>query len=194
MPIAQTPLHPMVSQIRTSIAARHDMSIHAVAQHTGLHWETVKDIEKAYLAQKYAKVRLGDVRRMGIDEVYLDEKFGFITIVRDLESGAVLYIGQGKAGAALDPFKRRLRSKAKQIEAVAIDTSNAYAAWLSNVLPNAEIVYDHFHVIKLMNERMDALRRSTMNALEAEQKKSSRANVTCSCATKKLSIPRPHKS
>ena len=76
------------------------------------------------MAQKYAKVRLGDVRRMGIDEVYLGEKFGFITIVRDLESGA----GQGKAGSALDPFKRRLRSKAKKIKAVAIDTSNAYAA------------------------------------------------------------------
>ena len=99
----------MVSQVCTGIAGRHDMSIHAVAQHTGLHWETVKDIEKAYWAQKYAKVRLGDVRRMGIDEVYLGEKFGFITIVRDLESGAVLYIGQGKGGATLDPLKRRLR-------------------------------------------------------------------------------------
>ena len=39
------------------------------------------------------------------------------------------------------------------------------------VLPDAEIVYEHFHVIKLMNERMDALRRKTMNKLEDEQKK-----------------------
>ena len=68
----------------------------------------------------------------GIDEVYLGRTFGI-----------------------------RLRRKARQIEAVAIDMSNAYAAWLSKVLPDAEIVYDHFHVIKLMNERMDALRRST---------------------------------
>jgi len=39
------------------------------------------------------------------------------------------------------------------------------------VIPQAQIVYDHFHVIKLMNERMDALRRKTMNELAEEQKK-----------------------
>lgn len=153
------------------LALRADMSIRAVAEHTGLHWQTVKDIEKAYLAKQYAKVPLGQVRRLGIDEVYLGRTFGYITVVRDLESGSVLFIGKGKGGEALEPFKRRLRSKAHQIEAVAIDMSNAYAAWLSKVLPKAEIVYDHFHVVKLMNERMDALRRSTMNNLEEQQKK-----------------------
>ena len=153
------------------LALRADMSIRATAEHSGLHWGSVKDIEKRYLAQKYKKVKLGNVRLLGIDEVYLGRSFGFITVVRDLESGAVLFIGKGKGGQALDPFKRRLRSKAGQIEAVTIDMSNAYAAWLADVLPNAEIVYDHFHVIKLMNERMDALRRKTMNKLEDEQKK-----------------------
>jgi transposase len=153
------------------LALRADMSISAVAKHTGLHWQTVKDIEKIYLARKYAKVRLGSVRRLGIDEVYLGHAFGFITVVRNLDNGSVLFIGKGKGGDALEPFKRRLRSKAGQIKAVTIDMSNAYAAWLDQVLPGAEIVYDHFHVIKLMNERMDALRRTTMNKLAQEQKK-----------------------
>jgi len=153
------------------LALRADMSISAVAKHTGLHWQTVKDIEKIYLARKYARVRLGSVRRLGIDEVYLGHAFGFITVVRNLDNGSVLFIGKGKGGDALEPFKRRLRSKAKQIKAVTIDMSNAYAAWLAQVLPGAEIVYDHFHVIKLMNERMDALRRTTMNKLAQEQKR-----------------------
>lgn len=153
------------------LALRADMSIRATAQHSGLHWDSVKDIEKRYLAHKYRKIRLGKVRLLGIDEVYLGRKFGFITVVRNLDSGAVLFIGKGKGGEALKPFKRRLRSKAKQIEAVSIDMSSAYAAWLADVLPKAEIVYDHFHVIKLMNERMDALRRKTMNQLGDEQKK-----------------------
>lgn len=52
-----------------------------------------------------------------------------------------------------------------------MDMSNAYTAWVKDVLPDADIVYDHFHVIKLMNERMDDLRRSTMNKLEDEMKK-----------------------
>jgi len=147
------------------------MSIKAVAHFTGLHWETVKNIEKAWLAKKYKRVRLSDVEYLGIDEVYLGKVLGFITVVRDLDSGAVLFIGKGKGGDALKPFLKRLKRRAKQIKAVAIDMANSYSSWVEKVLPAADIVYDHFHVIKLMNDRMNNLRRSTMNKLEAEQKK-----------------------
>ena len=153
------------------LALRAEMSIRAVAQFTGLHWQSVKNIEKAYLAYKYAKPSLRKVKRLGIDEVYLGRKLGFITVVRNMENGSVLFVGKGKGGDALEPFKARLRRRANQIEAVAIDMSNAYAAWIEQVLRTAEVVYDHFHVIKLMNERMDALRRATMNKLEEAQKK-----------------------
>ena len=71
------------------------MSISAVAGFTGLHWDTVKTIEKRYLARKYAQVSFPEVRRLGMDEVYLGRKFGFITLVRNLESGAVLFVGKG---------------------------------------------------------------------------------------------------
>lgn len=72
---------------------------------------------------------------------------------------------------ALKKFRKRIKRKAAQIVAVAM--SNAYSAWVSEVLPNAAIVYDHFYVIKLMNDRMDNLRRITMNKLADEQKKAS---------------------
>lgn len=157
--------------VKFILALRADMSITAVARLTGLHWQSIKDIEKTYLSRKYQKVRLGAVRWLGIDEVYLGRTFGYITVVRDLQSGAVLFIGKGKGGDALKPFERRIRKKAHQIEAVTIDMSNAYAAWISKVLPDAEIIYDNFHVIKLMNDNMDELRRSTMNNLKEEQKK-----------------------
>jgi transposase len=49
--------------------------------------------------------------------------------------------------------------------------ANSYSAWGKAVLPDADGVYDHFHVIKLMNEGMNTLRRSTMNKLKEEQKK-----------------------
>ena len=153
------------------LALRTAMSIRDVARFTGLHWDTVKNIEKAWLKKKYRKIRLNEVSILGIDEVYLGKTLGYITIVRDLESGAVLYVGKGKGVDALKKFRKRIKRRAKQIVAVAMDMSNAYTAWVKEVLPNADIVYDHFHVIKLMNERMDGLRRRTMNKLEAEQKK-----------------------
>ncbi|MFQ3224306.1 MAG: transposase [Lentimonas sp.] len=138
---------------------------------TGLHWDSVKQIEKTYLLKKHKKPALTQVRYLGIDEVYLGKKLGYITVVRDLLSGAVLFIGTGKGGDALQAFRKRIGRKAKQIKAVRVDMSNAYSAWVAEVLPHSEIFYDRFHVIKLMNERMDNLRRSTMNKLAEEQKK-----------------------
>lgn len=156
---------------RFVLGLRGEMSIKAVARFTGLHWDTVKNIEKAWLEKKYRKVRLNEVEYLGIDEVYLGKVMGYITVVRDLDSGAVLFIGKGKGGDALKKFKKRLKRRSKHIKAVAIDMANSYSAWVKDVLPDAEIIYDHFHVIKLMNERMNNLRRSTMNKLEDEQKK-----------------------
>ena len=159
---------------RFVLALRRDMSIKAVAEHTGLHWETVKNIEKKWLKKKYKHVRLNDVRYLGIDEVYLGKTLDYITIVRDLISGAVLFVGKGKGGDALKKFRSRLKRKAKQIKAVSMDMSNAYVAWVKEVLPDADIIYDHFHLVKLMNDRMNNLRRSTMNKLEEAQKKGKR--------------------
>jgi hypothetical protein len=91
--------------VKYVLALRREMSITAVAKFTGLHWQSVKEIETRYLANKYAKVSLGSVRRLGIDEVYLGRKFGFITVVRNIDSGAVLFIGKGKGGGELSPSK-----------------------------------------------------------------------------------------
>jgi hypothetical protein len=65
------------------------MTIADVSQFTGLSWDTVKDIDKSYLRQKYQAVSLAAVRYIAIDEVYLGRKRKFVTIVMDLEIAAV---------------------------------------------------------------------------------------------------------
>lgn len=150
---------------------RSKMSIKDTAEVVGLHWETVKNIEKDWLAGKYRHVKLNDVQYLSIDEVYLGEKFGYITVVRDLISGSVLFVGKGKGADALKKFRKRLKRKAGQIRAVSMDMSNAYTAWVKEVLPGADLIYDHFHLVKLMNDKLNNLRRSTMARLEDEQKK-----------------------
>ena len=112
----------------------------ALAEHVGLDWRTVKEIEKNHLSIKYKRIRLKDVRIIGIDEIYIGK--GYKTIVRDLESGAVLFVGVGKGGDALVPFERKLRSSRCKIEVVAMDMSNAYSSWVKTHLWEAEIVFD----------------------------------------------------
>ncbi len=78
----------------------------------------------------------------------------------DLESGAVVFVGDGKGADALKPFWKRLRPSRAKIEAVAMDMSAAYREAVSTHLPKAKIVFDHFHVIKLFNDKLSDLRRA----------------------------------
>lgn len=152
---------------RSVIDLRREMSIKATAKFFGLDWRATKDIEKRHLKTKFRRIRLRDVRIIGIDEIYVGKK-KYKTIVRDLRSGAVLFVGQGKGGDALLKFERRLRASKCKIQVVAMDMSSGYSAWVKRTIPKAEIVFDHFHVIQLMNKKLDALRRTTMNKLDED--------------------------
>ena len=94
----------------------------------------------------------------------------YITVVRDLESGSVLYVGEGKGSDALIKFSQSLKKSKCKIEAIAMDMSKAYISWTKNNLPDADIVFDHFHVIKLMNDKIDQVRRRTLKKLDDSQK------------------------
>jgi len=130
-----------------------------VADITLLTWDTVKEITKKYLAKDYGKPALAQVRLLAIDEIYLGKRKRFYTIVLDLESGHIVWVKAGRGKASLKGFWRRLRNSKAVIEAVATDMSAAYWSAVLEHLPNAALIFDHFHVIKLMNERLDELRR-----------------------------------
>lgn len=134
-------------------------TIQDVARHFGVSWDVVKDIQKRYLNRKFPPPRLKGLRKIAIDELYVGKKRKFLTIVLDLESGAVVFIGEGKSAAALEPFWERLKSAKKRIQAVAIDMSQAYIQAVTTNLPKAKLIFDHFHVIKLFNEKLTGLRR-----------------------------------
>ena len=159
---------------RTILELRPEMSIKALANYLDLHWDTVKNVEKKHLKKKYKRIKLKDVEVIGIDEVHMGEKIGdkgYLTIVRDLQSGAVLYVGKGKKGSCLDDFATKIKRSKAQIKVVAVDLAPSFTAWVKTKFPNALIVYDHFHVIKLMNEKLNNIRRRTMRELEEHEKK-----------------------
>jgi transposase len=146
------------------------MTLSDVAELTLLNWDTVKAIAKTHLAKDYGKPLLKGVRYLGIDEIYLGKKNRFYTIVIDLEDGRILWAKPGRGGAALRGFWRRLRLAKAKIRAVATDMSAAYWSAVREHLPDAALVFDKFHVIKLMNERLDDLRRQMVREAEGPLK------------------------
>jgi transposase len=158
---------------RTVIELRSEMSISAIAEYFKLDWRTVKECEKHYLKKKFKTVRLKNVSVIGMDEIYIKSqgKEKYITIVRDLKSGAVLYVGDGKGTDSLKSFGKKLRHSKAKITAIAMDMSKAYISWVNKNLPGVMIVFDHFHVIKLMNDKVDKVRRRVSAGLDEQQKK-----------------------
>jgi transposase len=134
-------------------------TIRDVAQHLNISWDVIKDIQKRDLSRRFAKPKLKHLRHIAIDEIAIAKGHRYLTVVMDLESGAVVFVGDGKGADALKPFWKRLRPCKAKIEAVAMDMSPAYRQAVSTHLPKAKIVFDRFHVIKLFNEKLSDLRR-----------------------------------
>ena len=156
---------------RYALGLSRRMTILDVARHLGVSWDVVKDIQKRDLSRRYAKPKLKDLRQIAIDEIAVGKGHRYLTVVLDLKGGAVVFVGDGKGGDALKPFRKRLRRCEAKVEAVAMDMSPAYHAAVSTYLPKATIVFDHFHVIKLFNDKLSDLRRSLYHQADGEQKK-----------------------
>jgi transposase len=135
------------------------MTIQDVARHLDVGWDTIKDIQKRHLQQHYGKPKLRKLRQIAIDEIAVGKGHRYLTVVLDLVSGAVVFVGEGKGADALTPFWKRLRPSRANIKAVATDMSLAYILAVREHLPRAVHVFDHFHVIKLFNEKLSDFRR-----------------------------------
>ena len=95
---------------------------------------------------------------------------GYYTWVMDLESGRIFWVGQERGKAGLRGFWPRLRRSRVQSKAVAMDRSGAYFAAVLEKLPGAIIVLDKFHIIQLLNQRLDDLRREMVRAAAGAMK------------------------
>jgi transposase len=144
---------------------RH-MTIQDVAQHLGVSWDVIKDIQKRYLLRRFAKPRLKHLRQIAIDEISIGRGQRFLTVVLDLDSGAVVFVGEGRGTASLEPFWKRLRSSGAKVQAVATDMSPAYSLAVHDNLPKAVHVFDRFHVMMLFNEQLADLRREVQRSVE----------------------------
>jgi len=146
------------------------MCLSDVAGLTGLGWDTVKDLVKARLEKDYGRPQLQDLRHLSIDEIYVGRAKKFYTLVIDLESGRVVWVAQGKQGKTLKPFWRALRLAKANIQAVCCDLCAAYWSAILQHLPEAAVVFDRFHLVKLMNEKLDEVRRRLWREAEGLMK------------------------
>lgn len=147
------------------------MTIQDVALHLQMSWDSIKEILKRDLRKRFSRPKLRHMKRLAIDEIAISKGHRYLTVVMDLDSGCVVFVGDGKGADALDPFWVRLARSGAKIEAIAIDMSPAYIEAVTTNLPHAAIVFDHFHVVKMFNEKLSVLRRDIFRELADDAQK-----------------------
>ena len=118
--------HPMARITKALENEVLKMRLGADIKHTAktfqLDWHTVKDLEKRYLKNKFTCLSFQNIKFIGIDETYVGNGKGsdqFLTIVRDLETKAVIHVGVGKGIDALEGVHDKLKDC--DIQAVPMD-------------------------------------------------------------------------
>jgi len=91
-------------------------------------------------------------RVLGIDEHFFSRKKGFATTFCDLEHHRVYDVTLGRSEAALEPYLQQLKGR-EQVRVVCMDLSDTYRSIIQKYFPNAMIVADRFHVIRLINHQ-----------------------------------------
>lgn len=159
------------SLARLVVDLRKMMTIKDVAHYIGVSDTMVRGIDKKYLSRKFGKPRLRHLEIIAIDEIYVGKKNKYFTIVIDWVTGGIVFVGDGKGEKALKPFWKRLRGSKAKIKAVATDMSSAYYSAVLKNIPNAKHVFDRFHIVKLMNDKLTTLRRDLQREADVMGKK-----------------------
>ena len=147
------------------------LPIKHIAEHTGLHWHTIKEIDKRRLAREVKEPDWSLITKLVMDEFAVFKGHRYATVIVDAETYQVLWIGEGRSRKQIRPFFEMLGKHCNNIEAVAMDMNTAFDLEVQENCPNATIVYDLFHVVaKYGREVIDRVRIDQANKLKHDKK------------------------
>jgi transposase len=137
------------------------LTVKDVAEHLHLDPKTVKDIDKSYLEQTFGRDNFDNLRVLMVDEIAIHKGHRYMTVVADFFSGRVIWMGHDRRKQTLDAFFKNLSKDQKRaIEAVAMDMWEPYINRVKHHCPQANIVFDFFHVVQGFSRVIDHVRRS----------------------------------
>ena len=148
------------------------MTITDVSEIAGMNWKSVKAIDKYYIKEQIGNLRDINPKRIGVDEIAYRKGHNYLTVVRDFDLNAVIWIGLNRRKETLDEFFRLIRKeKCREISIVVTDMHDPYIASIKEYCSQADLVFDKFHVIKKINEALDEIRKKEFADADENEKK-----------------------
>jgi transposase len=126
-------------------------------------WDQADGIKQRAVRRGLARRQLSDLRYVCVDEKAVGNGHDYITVVTGVIDGkpVVLHLGDGKGEDGLDGFWQWLGPEGcSRIKAVSMDMSRSYQNSTRRYCPEAELIFDPFHIMKMLNKAVDDVRRS----------------------------------
>jgi transposase len=133
-----------------------------VAEELHLDWETVKELDKQYMRAQLERFGTPGPKVIGVDEISIGKGQTYRIVVSDLIRGrAIWFGGEDRKEASMHQFYDWLgETKARGIRLVVMDMWRPFRNVARERVPNADILYDKFHVMKQLHEALDQVRKS----------------------------------
>lgn len=148
------------------LATRMDKT--AISRLCRVSWRTVGRACERVVASELDPGRLDGLFRIGVDEISWRKHHKYLTLVVDHDRGCVVWGHKGRDSATLDRFFDDLGpQRSAAIEAVSLDLGPAYikSVQAEGHAPQAIICADPFHVVKLVGDALDEVRRDLWQQL-----------------------------
>lgn len=155
-----------------TLARMTRMPVRAIGKLLGIRDARLWRSLRALVDEAYATVDMSAVDAVGVDEKHVG-RLGMVTVVHDQSAatkGRVLHISQGQKAANVGEFASALTAHGGDpagIHRCAMDMAKSYQAGARRHLPNAQICFDPFHLVKLANEALEAVRRTEVKSVPA---------------------------
>ncbi len=139
-----------------------EMPVSAVAREVKEHDTRLWRVFHYYVQRNMDQLDLSKVKRIAIDETSSKRGHHYVTLFVDVDTKRVIFATEGKDASVIQTFKKHLEHKgidATTVEECCCDMSPAFIKGIEETFPNAHITFDKFHVMKLVNEAVDKVRR-----------------------------------
>ncbi|MBU4329903.1 MAG: ISL3 family transposase [Acidobacteria bacterium] len=144
------------------MALAREMPIRAMSKILREHDTRLWRVLNHYVEEARREADFSSVREVGVDETSSKRGHNYVTLFVDLEKPRTMFVTEGKDASTLIRFKEDFESHKGDVEAIeeiCCDMSPAFIAGVEKNFPHAQITFDKFHVLKVLNEAVDKVRR-----------------------------------
>ena len=138
------------------------MPVNIVGQITHVSDHKIWSILDKYTEKARESFDYSEVTKIGMDETSIAKGHDYSTLFVDLEKKKTIFVTNGKDSSTVVAFKKDFEAHGGSVGSitdVSCDMSPAFIKGVKETLPNAQITFDKFHIIKIINESVDAVRR-----------------------------------